>query len=326
MNFLAADQLFALMNDYGKQKQPFVFLTEAFSTYGIIGKIGNQENQILYKTQLHSNAPEAFRAKPLNIWEIKPVSFEVYEHGFNLVMKHIQRGDSFLLNFTQPTVVETDLTLLELFYLSQARYKIHLKNVFTCFSPEPFVTIDKKGVISSFPMKGTAGAMSESARKLLLNDAKEIAEHHTIVDLIRNDLSRVAENVKVERFRYVERIKTNREDLFQVSSEIIGQLSDNWHSRIGDIFREMLPAGSVTGAPKNKTVEIIRKAEGYERGWYTGVFGIYDGESLESAVLIRYVEEKDGIKIFKSGGGITFQSSCVSEYREMIRKVYVPIA
>jgi len=314
------------MNNYGKQKQPFVFLTEAFSTYGVIEKIGNQENQILYKTNLHSNAPEAFGVKPLNIWEIKPVPFEVYENGFNLVMTHIQRGDSFLLNFTQPSVVETDLTLLELFYLSQARYKIHLKNVFTCFSPEPFVTIDKKGVISSFPMKGTAGAMSESAQKLLLNDAKEIAEHHTIVDLIRNDLSRVAENVKVERFRYVERIKTNREDLFQVSSEIIGQLSDDWNSRIGDIFREMLPAGSVTGAPKNKTVEIIRKAEGYERGWYTGVIGIYDGESLESAVLIRYVEEKDGIKIFKSGGGITFQSSCVSEYREMIRKVYVPIA
>lgn len=326
MKILTADQLFGLMNDLGKQAQPFVFLIDAFATKGIVEKKDSNTNHILYKTRYYTNFHDEGYTGSLNRWSIFPVPFQSYSDGFNQVMEHIQRGDSFLLNYTQPTFIDTNLTLTQLFRLSHARYKVHLKDEFTCFSPETFITISKEGIISSHPMKGTAGASDISAEYFLLNDSKEIAEHHTIVDLIRNDLSRVSNDVTVKRFRYTERIKTNKEDLIQVSSEINGKLSENWNSAVGDIFRELLPAGSVTGAPKRKTVEIIRKAEGYERGWYTGIFGIYDGKSVDSAVLIRYVEEKNRNLIFKSGGGITFQSDCMSEYNEMIKKVYVPIA
>ena len=87
----------------------------------------------------------------------------------------------------------------------------------------------------------------------------------------------------------------------------------------------MLPAGSICGAPKKKTVEIIQKVEGYDRGYYTGIFGHFDGRDLDSAVAIRFIEKQGKNLIFKSGGGITFQSDWKKEYDEMQKKVYVPI-
>lgn len=108
----------------------------------------------------------------------------------------------------------------------------------------------------------------------------------------------------------------------QVSSEITGKLGADYKSKLGDILFSLLPAGSISGAPKKKTVEIIRHAEGEERGYYTGVCGYFDGESLDSCVLIRYLDEQGR---YRSGGGITFLSQLEEEYQEMIDKVYVPI-
>ena len=85
-----------------------------------------------------------------------------------------------------------------------------------------------------------------------------------------------------------------------------------------------MPAGSVTGAPKQKTLEIINHVEGLPRGYYTGIFGCFDGENLESAVMIRFIEQRDGQLWFRSGGGITCNSLAELEYQELIDKVYVP--
>ena len=87
----------------------------------------------------------------------------------------------------------------------------------------------------------------------------------------------------------------------------------------------LLPAGSVTGAPKKKTVEIIRETEKYRRGFYTGVTGLFDGENLDSGVMIRFIENTNKVLVYKSGGGITMFSDCICEYNEMIDKVYVPV-
>ena len=87
----------------------------------------------------------------------------------------------------------------------------------------------------------------------------------------------------------------------------------------------MLPAGSVSGAPKEKTLDIIRKAERNERGYYSGVFGIFTGHELVSAVMIRFIESKNGIFYYRSGGGITANSNCEQEYNELIDKVYLPL-
>jgi len=87
----------------------------------------------------------------------------------------------------------------------------------------------------------------------------------------------------------------------------------------------LLPAGSISGAPKLKTLEIILETETYNRGYYTGVFGYFDGINLDSCVMIRFIENQNERLIFKSGGGITMMSDLDSEYRELIKKIYVPV-
>lgn len=312
------------MNELGAQGKPFVFVIDFDFQNPLLLETSNSE-KLLWKTPDSANYMlEEIQKKQVK-WNISPVEYVKYQNAFEVVQHHINCGDTYLLNLTMPTQVETNLTPEEIFHLSKAPYKIWLKDQFVCFSPEIFVKITD-GLISSFPMKGTIDATLEDAGELLLNDEKEIAEHHTIVDLIRNDLSIVASDVQVNRFMYIDRISTNRGDLLQMSSQISGKLPENYEQSIGTIISKLLPAGSICGAPKLKTLEIISKAEHYQRGYYTGIFGVFDGRNLDSCVLIRYIEQDGDQLTFKSGGGITFLSDCQTEYNELIRKVYVPIS
>lgn len=110
-----------------------------------------------------------------------------------------------------------------------------------------------------------------------------------------------------------------------MSSEIVGQLSIGYRSELGDILLHLLPAGSVSGAPKLKTLEIIKKAEQEKRGYYTGIFGYFNGEALDSGVMIRFIEKEKDNFFYRSGGGITTQSTAQEEYQEAFDKIYVPI-
>jgi para-aminobenzoate synthetase component 1 len=257
-------------------------------------------------------------------WRRIPPDREEYHRAFRHVHEQIHYGNSFLLNLTQATFVETNLSLPEIFTRSRAPFKLLLKDKLVVFSPERFVRIEGR-TISSNPMKGTMDASVPGAYRLLASDPKEDAEHNTIVDLIRNDLSLVAKDVRVKRFKYIEKIRTHQGELLQMSSEITGKLPADFRENLGDVLFSMLPAGSICGAPKKKTVEIILNTEGYERGFYTGVFGYFDGKNLDSAVCIRYLEQQEKQMVFKSGGGITFMSEWQSEYEEMQNKVYVPV-
>lgn len=257
-------------------------------------------------------------------WNVSPVEKEKYASKFDKVMAHIRRGDTFLINLTQPSLVSCDASLEELFEKAYAPYKIWIRDQFVCFSPERFVSI-QNGCIRTFPMKGTIDASLPAAEELVMNNEKEKAEHATIVDLLRNDLSRVATDVKVTRYRYIDRIHTHKGELLQVSSEIQGKLPADYDSHLGDILFSLLPAGSISGAPKVKTLEIIQQTEGYDRGFYTGICGFFDGATFDSAVMIRFLEQAEEGFIYKSGGGITFQSEMEQEYQELIQKVYVPL-
>lgn len=289
------------------------------------------------KTQLQSAEPEVKQdASPdarfcelsdqpeMTDWLIFPVDKELYSSRFELVQQHLKRGNSFLVNLTQPTPIRTPLSLLDLYCKARAPYKVWLKDKLVCFSPECFVTI-ADGEIRTFPMKGTVDAALPDAMNKLLENEKEKAEHATIVDLLRNDVSMVATDVDVTRYRYVDRIKTHRGELLQVSSEIRGRLVGDYRSQLGDIVFTMLPAGSICGAPKSRTLEVIAEAESYDRGFYTGICGFFDGDSFDSAVMIRYVEQTPVGLVFKSGGGITYRSEMEQEYHELIQKVYVPV-
>ena len=313
------------MNRLGKSGKPFIFLVDFEQACPLVFSSEEANATLLWSSPESGNVKAVDPGKKILQWNVMPISYDEYKKGFDLIMKHIRHGDSYLLNYTRPTLVRTNLNPEEIFYLSRAKYKVYLKDRFVCFSPEIFVRI-KNGKIFSFPMKGTIDASIPDAEAKLKNDRKEMAEHHTIVDLIRNDLSTVAYDIQVDRFRYIDRIKTNRGELLQMSSRVSGTLPPDYREKIGSILSRLLPAGSVSGAPKARTVEIIKEAEGYNRGYYTGVFACFDGQNLDSCVLIRYLENQEGQLVYKSGGGITHLSDCRSEYEEMINKVYVPVA
>jgi len=253
---------------------------------------------------------------------IHPVSFESYQTKFEAVIEKIRCGDTYLLNLTQPTLIDTELTLREIFHKSDARFKLCVDDAFVCFSPERFVRIEE-GRIHTFPMKGTIDASLPDAEKIILADAKERAEHVMIVDLLRNDLGMVARDITVKRFRYVEQIRAGDKSLLQVSSHISGDVGSDWKARLGEILQTLLPAGSISGTPKRSTVEIIDAVEGYTRGYFTGVFGVFDGAVFDSAVMIRYIEKVGNSLVYKSGGGITIDSEVKREYQEMLDKVYI---
>lgn len=320
---LNSTSIINLINEMGEAAKPFLFIVDFHAREGFVMAKDKLDNEFIRFAFHDKQTGKQFNN--VHEWKINPVPNKAYARRFKYVKQQIHLGNSFLTNLTQPTNVITNLSLEEIYENSYAPYKLWLKDQFLVLSPETFVQIEN-GIIKTFPMKGTIDASIPDAETIILNDVKEMAEHATIVDLLRNDLSMVAEDVQVTRYRYIEKIKTLQKDLLQVSSEISGVLPDNYQSHLGDILFKLLPAGSISGAPKPKTLEIIEKAEGYERGFYTGVCGYFDGERLDSAVMIRFLEQtKDGL-IYKSGGGITFQSDMEKEYEELIQKVYVPVS
>jgi para-aminobenzoate synthetase component I len=254
-----------------------------------------------------------------------PIPFDVYKKSFQYIQKQLNLGYSYLVNLTFKTPVQCKHTLSEIFQSASAKYRLLYKEKFVVFSPETFVKISN-GQISTYPMKGTIDATIPGALEKILINKKEMAEHATIVDLLRNDLSIVADNVHVANYRYTEEIRSREKTLIQVSSKIVGELPHDYLSDLGNIIFGMLPAGSVTGAPKQKTLEIIDHSENYERGFYAGVAGYFDGENLDSCVLIRFIENENGQLFYKSGGGITTQSKVNEEYQELIDKIYVPVS
>ncbi|MFC0323758.1 aminodeoxychorismate synthase component I [Gallibacterium melopsittaci] len=304
---------------------PFFFLIDFEQQQPIVVPLDKAAEQGLYFDIFgKNNVPSTFSVpdKALQL-DVSPMNFSNYKQGFSLVQQEIQRGNSYLLNLTYPTKIKTNYRLIDIFMQSNASYKLLYQDKFVCFSPECFVRT-QGNKIYTYPMKGTIDATLPDAKAQLLSSQKELWEHNTIVDLMRNDLAMVASNIEVLRFRYAELIQTERGAIWQTSSEIAGDLPLNWRDDPLAIIKKMLPAGSISGAPKAKTVEIIQRAEQQPRGFYTGVFGYFDGECLESAVCIRYIENTGQGLQFRSGGGITRHSDVESEYQELLAKVYIP--
>ncbi|MDY6205187.1 MAG: aminodeoxychorismate synthase component I [Prevotella sp.] len=315
----------ATMNEWGSRRQPFLFVVSYDKQASYLLPLNEiSSDQCLYCFNGYGNDkhPYPVFGQALS-WQAEMPLRENYRKSFDMVMQGLLRGDSYLTNLTCRVPLKTNASLKDIFFLSHAPYRLWLEGLLVCFSPESFVKISGR-TIRSFPMKGTIDAQLPHAEEVLMADEKEAAEHATIVDLIRNDLSMVAEDVTVARYRYVERIDTNKGSILQTSSEICGTLPAEWQKNLGGILFSQLPAGSITGAPKQKTMEIIAKAEGYERGFYTGVMGIFNGEEVDSAVMIRFVDQAEDGLYFKAGGGITAQSQWEKEYEEVIGKIYVP--
>lgn len=320
---MKADELFENMDRLGGIGKDFLFGVDFEKEEGFLISDPLSQSEILFHVNGTTNCQGKGKGPSSEGLSVIRSSIREYEKAFATVRRGLERGDTFLLNLTARTEIATPMGLEEIFFRSNAPYKICMPGRFVCFSPECFIRI-KGNEISTFPMKGTIDAAAANAGETLLGDYKELCEHYTIVDLMRNDLNSVATQVKVRRFRYIDRIETLDGEILQTSSEISATLEDGWQKRIGNILDMLLPAGSISGAPKQATLSLIKQAEKCRRGYYTGVFGYFDGSSLDSAVMIRFIEQEDGKMYFRSGGGITVNSKCEEEYQEVLEKVYLP--
>jgi para-aminobenzoate synthetase component 1 len=315
MNFF--DQL----DHWGQNKVPFVFFIDFEMAQPEAYPINECPEHWKYDFQGITNHTYYPSEQKKLIAQVVPPKKSVYQTQFDQTKEAIQRGDTFLMNLTTHGRLTINRSLEEVFNEATAKYKILRQGGFACFSPETFIQI-KEGVISTRPMKGTIDASEVDAEEKLQNNAKENAEHATVVDLLRNDLSLVAKQVRVNQYKYYEEIKAHRKTTGQLSSCIEGRLPDDYPKKIGQILQQLLPAGSISGAPKTKTIELIQHIEESPRRFYTGIAGIFDGRNLDSCVMIRFLHE-DGT--YRCGGGITHLSTIEEEYHELIQKIYVPI-
>jgi len=322
MNWLTKENGFDTINTLGQNRIPFLFII-SYNQNKIFAKpLDDLDDNIFYKLEDWRNYPVEKHSKDFTFSK-SPVDFSLYKKALDEILEEIRSGNTYLLNLTFKTPVETNYSLKEIFTYARAKFKLYFKDEFICFSPERFVEIEDS-TIATYPMKGTIDANLPSAKEIILADEKEMAEHVMIVDLMRNDLGIIGSEVKVAKFRYVEKIKAGKKELLQVSSKITAKLPFDWKDNLGTLLNQILPAGSISGTPKKSTVNIINHVEDYDRGFYTGVFGVFDGETLRSGVMIRFIEKENNRLFYKSGGGITIDSDAKSEYQELIDKIYLP--
>lgn len=307
------------LNHYGSLKEPFLFINSYDSSMNDFFLLKDLPQDVNFEmnVKVSSKINKNIQIKK------ELISFKAYKKKFDTIQEEIKSGNSYLLNLTCKTKINCDLSLVQIYDLAKSKFKIKYKNEFVCFSPERFIEI-KKNKISTYPMKGTIDANLPNAKTRILGDLKEMAEHTMVVDLLRNDLSMVSSNVRVNTFRYIDKINAGNKELLQISSKISGSLESSWRNNIGDILDKLLPAGSITGCPKINTVKILKNVEAYERGYYTGICGVFDGENLDTFIMIRFIEKSKEDLFYKSGGGITCDSDVSSEYKELEDKIYIP--
>ncbi|MGC9198676.1 MAG: aminodeoxychorismate synthase component I [Acidobacteriaceae bacterium] len=255
-----------------------------------------------------------------------------YIASIGKIKEYIAAGDTYQVNFTD--IVEFDVTLppsrlydslLSRQSVAYAGY-LHLpEHSILSFSPELFFRIED-GRITTRPMKGTMArgldeAEDRGAALRLQGDEKNRSEHVMIVDLLRNDLGRISEpgSVRVEKLFSVERYET----LLQMTSTISATLRRG--VSFYEVFRSLFPCGSITGAPKVRTMQIIRQLEPYPRGVYTGAIGyIAPNRNASFSVAIRTLvlghQEGRMQAQMGVGGGIVADSVPEEEYRECLLK------
>ena len=256
-----------------------------------------------------------------------------YEAAVEKAKRHIVAGDIFQMvpsqQFRRPTSVDPLTLYRVLRALNPSPYMYLLDNGDSHLvgaSPEMLVRVNQ-GILTTRPIAGTRrrGATVEEDLALeveMMNDEKEIAEHVMLVDLGQNDAGRVAEpgTVDVERLATVERFS----HLMHIVSQVRATLREGLDAF--DAFRALFPAGTLSGAPKVRAMELIDEAEPVARGPYGGALGYFalNGDA-DFAITIRTVALRHGVATVQAGGGVVADSRGEFEYQECISKASAPL-
>ncbi|MBS1822696.1 MAG: aminodeoxychorismate synthase component I [Acidobacteria bacterium] len=298
---------------FGVYRRPFVF-------DHVAGEFVGEAPPPVQEEQTPAGAlGDGPRELPLDVAEVD------YARSIERIKRYIEAGDTYQVNFTDAVTVRLPYSAAQTFAALAAAQPVGYSALLhveerhiLSHSPELFFRADADGRIVTKPMKGTMprgldidGDVAQAAR--LAADEKNRAEHIMIVDLLRNDLGRICRmgSVRVEELFAVERYRT----LLQMTSTIAGQMRAGlgWY----EVFRALFPSGSITGAPKIRTMEIIRELERSPRGVYTGAIG-HIAPTGEAAfnVAIRTLVVENGVARMGVGGGVVADSSPEAEYRE----------
>jgi anthranilate synthase component 1 len=250
-------------------------------------------------------------------------SREEHERRVLQAKEHIAAGDAFQIVLSQRAVRRTDASAVALYRAlrrinpSPYLFLLELGDVsLVGSSPETHVKLE--GTRASLnPIAGTIAA-GEGAEESLLASEKDRAEHVMLVDLGRNDLSRVCRpgTVRVERFLEPEHYS----HVVHLVSEVVGEIE---HGRTAfDLLRATFPAGTVSGAPKVRAMQLISELEGHGRGTYAGVVGYaLPGGDLDTCIAIRTLVLRDGVAYLQAGGGVVADSDPAAEHQECLDKL-----
>jgi para-aminobenzoate synthetase len=273
--------------------------------------------------------------------DVPPVSFrcgrgrEQYIADIARCQAALAAGESYEICLTDQISTDASPDSFELYRLlrrsNPAPFAAYLKLgdfAVVSSSPERFLSVDRDRRVEARPIKGTAPRAAdpvedEARRAELSGDEKTYAEHLMIVDLLRNDLGRVCEvdSVHVPQLMVVEPYAT----VHQLVSMIVGQLESG--RRPVECVRACFPGGSMTGAPKLRTMEIIDDVEREARGVYSGALGYFglDG-AVDLSIVIRTIVLRAGATTIGAGGAIVMQSDAEEEFDELLLKARAPIA
>ena len=261
---------------------------------------------------------------------IAQISYDEYSQSLHEIKNLIAQGETYQVNYTYDYAVSSGLEGFEL-YMSilknqKTPYNAYIKNKYEeilSFSPELFFEIEGN-FIKTKPMKGTINRGQDKEEDLqniefLRNDIKNRAENVMIVDLLRNDLGKIAKtaSVKVDKLFEVETHKTLHQMTSEVSAELLPDIS------FYNIFEAIFPCGSVTGAPKISTMEIIDRLEIAKREVYCGAIGLISPAKTVFSVPIRILQKKNNEKDYKCrvGGAIVWDSDILEEWDETLTKI-----
>ena len=270
-------------------------------------------------------------APPAPLIHARPLwTRDEYKVRFDQLHKHIAYGDCYQANLTFPIEAEWEGDPIALFHTLTERQPVrhggivHLGgSMILSRSPELFFSIDADGWIETRPMKGTAkrGKTVEedkAIREGLARDGKNQAENRMIVDLLRNDISRITAvgSLEVPELFKVETYPTLHQMISRIRAKLLPDLT------LRDIFAALFPCGSITGAPKIRAMEILHDLEEFPRNIYCGSIGWIapDGQMSFNVAIRTVTLHDDGRAVFNVGGGIIFDSEADSEYDECLLK------
>ena len=292
----------------------------------------------VFKTLSH-DTPDAFLSpEPAPYLPLTPDwTQDDYSVRFDRVMDYIQAGDVYQINLTFPMRGAYSGDALALYASLRSRQPVHYGGVVALgegpeiisLSPELFFSKSGPSVTMQ-PMKGTVSRSADidedrRVRDAMQSDEKSRAENLMIVDLLRNDLSRIAAraSVKVPELFSIESYPT----LHQMTSKVTATLREDVDFK--DMFKSLFPCGSVTGAPKIRAMEIIRELETSPRGAYCGALGFIDPPRADGGgracfnVGIRTLTLDDGTLRYNVGSGVVLDSDAADEYNECLLKAKV---